>query len=274
VSQPYVQQPAPVYAAAPPVAPPVSPGRLGGQKLVALAVAGVLVAGGGGVLLGKALSNDGGPPVAAGGGPIEATTTTVFGGGGTTPTTPAPQTTLAPGTTLAPTTTTQPQGGGGGSVSLANGVVNVPVPSGWSANGGDDYVVLEQPGFYVYIDASDFGEGLDAVGLASALVDEWIAGDPVYSQVQRSDATSLEASGTVQSFAVANYSAVWGSTSVSFQMCGSIWVAVREDGWILQAQLEAEGETPDDACNRHGAALENGPFGQVIGGAVADFGSR
>jgi hypothetical protein len=298
--QQYAPQPAPVYYAAQPVAPPVAAGKLGGQKLIALAVVGVLAVGGTGLLLSKALANDDGAEVVnggggpggggGGGGPIGETTTTQFGGGGTTATTQfggggttaPPQTTAAPQTTLAPqttqppaTTTTQPQGGGGPSVSLANGVVNVPVPSGWNADAGADYIVLGKAGFFVYIDVLKLDGPVDAASAAGGIVDNWIVNGEGYSQVQRADVTALDAFGTVQSFAFVGYAGMWTDQNGSFPACGSIWVAARQDNWLLRAQLEGFGQNGiEEACNNYGNEFQNGTLGQIIAGAAADFGSR
>ncbi len=287
-----VAAPAPVYYAPAPAAAPVAPTKLPKNMLVGLVVGGLVLTGGTGLLMGKVLNKDdggtavtentGGSP-GGGGGPIGAVTTSTtqpFGGGGTTATTQpfggggttATTQPLGGGTT----TTTQPAPQPGSGLTLGNGVVTVPVPSGYSGEGTAEYAVLgSQNGFVAYVDAVKLDGQLDAVTVMGDLLNNWVVSNENYTQVQRADPAALEKFGTVTSIAVIGYGGMYTTQNGSVPTCGSLWLAQRQDLWIVRVQLEGfAGNSIDEACKAYGDEFQNGGLGQIINGTMGDFGSR
>ncbi|HXY92718.1 MAG TPA: hypothetical protein VEP49_09600 [Acidimicrobiia bacterium] len=237
--------------------------------LIALVAVVVVVLGGIGVLVGNAMQSNDKPGAA----PVNPTPTS--------PPNTAPPNTSPPGTrpggggtstTSTSTSTTQPpngNGGGGTGVKLGNGLLVVPVPSGWDSKVADDgsYVVVSKDNVAAYV---DFGKTSgDATATVTAMLQGFVTNNDSLSQVQTGQVETVDVKDPLSSGADIAYLGLYTSSNGSANEYGILFAFVRTDGTAIRLQLVAFGSSADDAQNAFKASLDD--LKAILNGAVNSF---
>lgn len=170
-----------------------------------------------------------------------------------TPTDPTP---TAPSPTPEPTPEPPPAGD---SVTIGNGV-QIFLPDTWQIAGdpGESSVNMSDGnGTYLYALTGTDNPSTDAGSIISGNLESLLPSSN-YSQVKMSDISPLEPFGSVVSFAVLDYKALWVDSQGSTPLYGQIYAAVRQDGTVLV--INPEHSPPDEyeaSYSSWGPVLEN-----------------
>jgi hypothetical protein len=134
------------------------------------------------------------------------------------------------------------------SVTLGDGIAEVPVPPGWKGEVSEDQtsVWISDGRAYVYMQVR---RGTDDVGqiVSNMYSGNWLSQNASYSQVETVGDIDERDLGGGASSAHLNYQALFTDDSATFSVYGDLGAVKRSDGWVLQLQLEGAGSTVDDA---------------------------
>jgi hypothetical protein len=151
---------------------------------------------------------------------------------------------------------------------LDHGVAIVPVPSGWDVIpcGKTSCVLVVGESSAATVKVARAGPDAQPSALVTAMLEgDWVKQAPGYSDVEPSDVEVSTVDGTAGAAEV-RYSANWtdGSGS-SVSIFGELVAVLRADDWVLGLQIEAWGETPDEA---HTAFQKDEDLSGIRDGAV------
>lgn len=176
----------------------------------------------------------------------------------TDPTPTAPTPTPEPTPTPTPEPTPEPPPAGD-TVTIGNGV-QIVLPDTWQVAGspGESSVNMSDGnGTYLFALTGTDNPSTDAGSIISGNLESLLPSSN-YSQVKMSDISPLEPFGSVVSFAVLDYKALWVDSQGSTPLYGQIYAAVRQDGTVLI--INPEHSPPDEyeaSYSSWGPVLEN-----------------
>ena len=133
-------------------------------------------------------------------------------------------------------------------VTLGDNIATIPVPQGWKATVGDDKTSVDFDGgdltAYIYVVS---GNTESASALVSELPGDLLNSDADLSNLHLDPSETLTVSGLVTGAARLAYTADEKSDAATLHDLGNLFAYTRNDGWVMNIQVLAQGSDTADA---------------------------